>query len=294
MNNLFESQLCQKQADLFLLFFDYDFDIENTIKLFMNSEFAYRLDKEYDSYQYQNVYKIFDDFETKFALDIVHHKSSLSRDSIEYIGYLYRYISINKKISSKKLIRICPVKLLIDHYLLWHTFSFDKVIDLIFLEYKKKRINHDAYEVKRKESVKIDKLDPHLYSFLGKRILYKLNRDKTIKNLIFNEAREDYLFTDKNNELSLEVNHGDNLIDIFKKEIKFIQHKSTSFKKNVLFIFLESSPKEEIILKNKSAKRAMKDSNEKEEPEVLVEIEKTPSLLRRTLTAPPLVAVNDE
>ena len=245
MNNLFESQLCQKQAELFLLFFDYNFDIESTIKLFMNSEFAYRFDKEYDSYQYQNVYKIFDDFEAKFVLDIKRNKSNFNRNAIEYIGFLYRYICINKKISSKKLIRICPVKLLIDNYLLWHTYSMEKVIDLIFLEYKKRRINHDTYEVNRNEGIKVDFLDPHLYSFLGKRILYKLNRDIVIKNLIFDETREDYLFTDENKNISLEVTYGNNLIELFNEETNFIKYKSNSYKKNILFIFLKEKLKTE-------------------------------------------------
>lgn len=244
-NNLFEAQLCQKQADLFLLFLDYNFDIKSTILLFMNSELAYRFDKEYDSYQYQNVFKIFDDFESKYVFEIKNNKCNVSRNAVEYIGYLYRYICINKKISSKKLIKICPVKLIIDNYLLWHTLSFEKVIDLIYLEYKKKRISHDKYEANRNENVIVDKLDPHLYSFLAKRILYKLNRDPLIKNLIFNETREDYLFVDGNNEISLEVTRGKQLKSLYDFEIKFIKNKSNKYKKNILFIFSETSPKDD-------------------------------------------------
>lgn len=248
MNKTYIAYLAKKNAELFTLLNRPYTNIYDSITTYMKSEFANRLDKEFDSYQDQSVYKWLDDFDDKHISTLLSKPCIADGEALYWLGYLYRYWVLTERTTSRKVISLLPVKVGLEKYILWHTYPFDKVIELAKNEYLLSKTAHNKYEAK-KNPLFIDYDDPFLYQFLAKRILYKIVRDKKIDDLSFSQSYSTPSFYNHEDSISLYVTRCnlDNLKYAFDEENHHLAHVKDRFERNILFVFLKEEMDEEVV-----------------------------------------------
>ncbi|GEM_PF-6358189 len=235
MNKVYASYLQDKNGKLFALMNRSYTDVVESIVLFMKSDLAAHLDKECDSYQDQDAYKILDDFDSLYIKDVTINPKTADAEAVYWLGYLYRYWVIKESITSKKVISLLPPKKGLEKYLLWHTFSFDKAIELAKEEYVSSKTAHNKYEAKK--NIVIDYDDPNIYPFLAKRILYKLTRDQAIDNMVFSQFYTEPTFSNDDQCLYVTKTSFKDMDESVRKEQDHLNYVTKTYQKNVLFIF---------------------------------------------------------
>lgn len=151
------SNLCDEQARIFVSSIDLDCSSKIFIRKFMKSKLALEIDNAnstltmVDSEQgYCNMVK-----ENDFSYGV--EKFSVSE--LNWIGYIYRYISYTRQIKSKELYSLANASKMHDLYYVYHTMDPEKVADYILGNYeinKRNNIHNKLREIyfSNKEFVK--------------------------------------------------------------------------------------------------------------------------------------------
>lgn len=125
--------ICQNQANLFLLAQKEGYDIIEFIAGFMNSRFA---NVEWDApntycqtatpeYNLVDCIEEFDPPKSDVCFD---------EPSVDWIGYMYRYIQIRLGIHSKEILQVLPVRNMLIWYEGMHTLSEEYFIEDVVKE----------------------------------------------------------------------------------------------------------------------------------------------------------------
>ncbi len=138
-------KLCDIQGRLFKLFLDTNYDVESLVKSFMKSEVARHYDLSFS--RYHNAWEgyLLDEFLDEYDKKISSKTNNISEDVIFWIGYVYRYWSIFKKESSKKIYKIAPFKTMATNYPMFHTLDVEVAIDNLIEIYNQKKKKHNLH-----------------------------------------------------------------------------------------------------------------------------------------------------
>lgn len=151
------SNLCNEQARIFVNSIDLDCSSKIFIRKFMRSKLALGIDKVISTstmvdieYAYNNMLS-----ENEFSYGV--EKFSVSE--LNWIGYIYRYISYTRQIKSKELYSLANASKMHDLYFVYHTMDPEKVADYILGDYetnKRNKIHNKLREIyfSNKEFVK--------------------------------------------------------------------------------------------------------------------------------------------
>lgn len=122
--------ICKMQQKLFMLAMEMDFDDDDFIQKYMNSDFCSR---EMDA-----LYSFFHMTDPKYTmaviLDEIHpQKSDMHYDfnAIEWIGWMYKYLQLRFEIPSKQIYKILPLNKMLGYYPGMHTQDAEYFVDRI-------------------------------------------------------------------------------------------------------------------------------------------------------------------
>ena len=129
MLNSLEIALCDTQGQLFELSGQRGVASEAFIKAFMTSEIAKNMDSEFHHVQWagkEYIYSRMGD-ECKDALSVP--GEAFDKETLYWMGYIYRYWNFYTGESSKEIYRQAPAKTMRVVYLMYHTMSPELAID---------------------------------------------------------------------------------------------------------------------------------------------------------------------
>ena len=134
-----ELKLCDIQGRLFELFLSTDYDAENLVKAFMNSELAKNLDSEYNRMQWAGEEYLLEELIATCKDKLTINKESVSKDVLFWMGYVYRYWHYYAKEESAKIYKQAPFETMNVNYLMFHTMDVEVAIDDLKEIYKQKK-----------------------------------------------------------------------------------------------------------------------------------------------------------
>lgn len=233
MNRYIKSFICGNQAKLFLYAHSLGLDIEIFIKEFMKSELCKQIDSSFSFWQTQPVESIFEFLVINKEISCKINKSQkINLDALEWLGFFYRHWHFLTGESSKQIIKFLPVKEGLKNWYKFHQLDENIAIKLAKDKYNISKNKHRKSEIKNSLENKLvesffisgkgDSIykNPLYFSFLAKRILYKLNKENEYLNLeyTFNNAYYDFVNGDKKLGLkttTFSKNYKDDLVTVF-------------------------------------------------------------------------------
>ena len=134
-----ELKLCDIQGRLFELFLSTDYDAENLVKAFMNSELAKNLDSEYNRMQWAGEEYLLEELIATCKDKLTIKKESVSKEVLFWMGYVYRYWHFYTKEESAKIYKQASFETMNVNYLMFHTKDVEVAIDDLKEIYKQKK-----------------------------------------------------------------------------------------------------------------------------------------------------------
>ena len=134
-----ELKLCDIQGRLFELFLSTDYDAENLVKAFMNSELAKNLDSEYNRMQWAGEEYLLEELIATCKDKLTIKKKSVSKEVLFWMGYVYRYWHFYTKEESAKIYKQASFETMNVNYLMFHTMDVEVAIDDLKEIYKQKK-----------------------------------------------------------------------------------------------------------------------------------------------------------
>ena len=140
--------LCDTQGQLFELAAERGYNSEAFIKAFMTSQVSADMDKEFHHVQWAGKAYILSRMEDELSEQLVKDGEIYDKETLYWIGYIYRYWNFYTGESSKEIYKQAPAKTMNVVYLMYHTMSPEMAIDRL----------KEAYNTKNKDvAQKIDK-----------------------------------------------------------------------------------------------------------------------------------------
>ena len=122
-----ELKICDIQGRLFELSAKEGLDSEIFIKCFMNSKVAAGLDSVYNHYQWAGEEYLMEELEADE--DFPRTENICDENTLYWIGYLYRYWCIWRKLSSKKVLKWAPAQTMRKNYYMFHSMDPQMAIE---------------------------------------------------------------------------------------------------------------------------------------------------------------------
>ncbi len=140
--------LCDTQGQLFELAAERGYNSEAFIKAFMTSQVSADMDKEFHHVQWAGKAYILSRMEDELGEQLVKDGEIYDKETLYWIGYIYRYWNFYTGESSKDIYKQAPAKTMNVVYLMYHTMSPEMAIDRL----------REAYNTKSEDvAQKIDK-----------------------------------------------------------------------------------------------------------------------------------------
>lgn len=140
--------LCDTQGQLFVLAAEREYNSETFIKAFMTSQVSADMDKEFHHVQWAGKAYILSRMEDELSEQLVKDGEIYDKETLYWIGYIYRYWNFYTGESSKEIYKQAPAKTMNVVYFMYHTMSPEMAIDRL----------KEAYNTKNKDvAQKIDK-----------------------------------------------------------------------------------------------------------------------------------------
>ena len=140
--------LCDTQGQLFELAAERGYNSEAFIKAFMTSQVSADMYKEFHHVQWAGKAYILSRMEDELSEQLVKDGEIYDKETLYWIGYIYRYWNFYTGESSKEIYKQAPAKTMNVVYLMYHTMSPEMAIDRL----------KEAYNTKNKDvAQKIDK-----------------------------------------------------------------------------------------------------------------------------------------
>ena len=250
-NPYFENYINNLQKEIFLLAYDYKYDIVSFITVYMKSDIRKEMDKPYTFWHNQTANRILE--EVLDNNDIKKVKvQRINKDAVEWLGFFYSKWHFMTGESSKSIIKFLPSKEGLLSFYMLHQLDESEAIEICKRQYNLSRNNHRNNEYKNsKESYK--KYDnKSYYSFLSVKILYKLNKNNIFNELdyIGDKEEDDYDFVDQNYVIGIRSSVIDNsnktsIIDEFNSINLEANNYTVRSVISIYFCYINSSKYEE-------------------------------------------------
>lgn len=218
MSNYLKSFICSNQAKLFAYAFSLGLDIETFIEEYMQSSVASKMDKSYSLLHTQSVETIFEYLKINKEISCKKNpKQKINLEAIEWLGFFYRKWHFLTNESSKQILRFLSPKEGLKGWYKYHQIDESEVIYIIKEKYNLKKNNHRKNEVKKSlENRLVESFfktgkgealyhHPQYFSFLAKRILFKLNKDPKFLELEYTFDRKYYDFITPSKDLGIKT-----------------------------------------------------------------------------------------
>lgn len=138
MNNSLQLTLCDTQGQLFELSKKLGYDSEAFVKAFMTSDVSVDMDKEFHHLHWAGKSYILSRMEEELCDELKKSNDIYDKETLYWIGYIYRYWHFYKKESSREIYKQAPIKTMNVVYYAYHTMSAEMAIDRLKEEYLKK------------------------------------------------------------------------------------------------------------------------------------------------------------
>ena len=126
-----ELQLCDIQGRLFMLSVQRGINSTEFIKVFIKSETAKALDSTYNRMQWAGEEYLLEEVTDEAADRFKKPGEVYSEELIYWIGYIYRYWHYVTGESSKKIIKLAPVKVMKQNYERLYMMTPEEVIGIL-------------------------------------------------------------------------------------------------------------------------------------------------------------------
>lgn len=131
--------ICEIQGRLFKLAQTMDFDDDDFIQKFMHSDFCKRaLDQLYSPYQMADPEDVMD--ETLRFITPKKNAQHYDSNTIDWIGYMYRYLHLRLAIPSAVIYDTLPLKDMLVSYVGMHTQDDEYFVDVIKDKFKRESL----------------------------------------------------------------------------------------------------------------------------------------------------------
>ena len=128
--------LCDTQGQLFELAAERGYSSEAFIKAFMTSQVSADMDKEFHHVQWAGKAYILSRMEEELAETLTKGGEIYDKETLYWVGYIYRYWSFYTGESSREIYKQAPAKTMNVVYLMYHTMSPEMAIDRLRESYK--------------------------------------------------------------------------------------------------------------------------------------------------------------
>lgn len=125
----FQIKLCDIQGRLFELSAEHHLDSARFIKVFMNSEVAKALDSSYNRMQWAGEEYLLEEIMDVYQNELIDDGEIYPKETLYWIGYLYRYWHYYTKETSIKIYKQAPAKTMKRNYLMFHTMAPELAIE---------------------------------------------------------------------------------------------------------------------------------------------------------------------
>ena len=132
--------LCDTQGQLFELAAERGYNSEAFIKAFMTSQVSADMDKEFHHVQWAGKAYILSRMEDELGELLVKDGEIYDKETLYWIGYIYRYWNFYTSESSKEIYKQAPAKTMNVVYLMYHTMSPEMAIDRLKEVYSNNRM----------------------------------------------------------------------------------------------------------------------------------------------------------
>lgn len=133
-----EFKLCDIQGRLFELSVDNGFNSQIFIKEYMNSDIAEYMDSSFNFFQWAGEQYIIEDLKDRYKLK--KDNNLYDKETMYWIGYIYRYWHFYTKETSKEIYRQAKAKTMYENYPMFHTFDPKLAIDDLKEIYRQKHL----------------------------------------------------------------------------------------------------------------------------------------------------------
>lgn len=140
MSRSLQLSLCDTQGQLFELSSKYGYNSEAFIKAYMTSKVSMDMDKEFNHLQWAGKAYILSRIEDELSDKLIKDADVFDKETLYWIGYIYRYWHFYTGEKSKEIYKQAPVKTMKTVYLMYHTMSPEMAIDRLKETYIKKKI----------------------------------------------------------------------------------------------------------------------------------------------------------
>lgn len=137
MNKSLMLTLCDTQGKLFELSGERGYCSESFIKAFMTTNISRDMDMDFHHIQWAGKEYIMSRMEDECKEKLVATGDIFDKETLYWIGYIYRYWNIYTKESSKAIYKQASAKTMRSVYLMYHTMSPEVAIDRLKESYKK-------------------------------------------------------------------------------------------------------------------------------------------------------------
>ncbi len=138
MHRALQSSLSDMQGQLFEMSIEKGLDSDSFVKAFMTSDIARDLDSEFNHMQWAGkeyiMERILDELKDKLKIG----GETYDRETLYWMGYVYRRWHFYTGESSKEIYRQAPTKTMRVTYLAYHTMSVEMAIDRLKESYLEK------------------------------------------------------------------------------------------------------------------------------------------------------------
>lgn len=142
MDKVLQLELCKLQSELFRMSVDYNIDSKSFIDFFMTSSIAEHLDSEFDHLQWAGKEYIMELILNEYRDKLSFNGTLYSKETMEWIGYIYRYWHFYTNESSKDIYKQGDALTMNLVYYSYHTLdcalAIDKLKDNYMDKLKKK------------------------------------------------------------------------------------------------------------------------------------------------------------
>lgn len=129
MSKSLQLALCDTQGQLFQLAGEKGFASENFVKLYMTSQTASDMDKDFHHVQWAGKEYILSDLLEACKEAGTKDGEIYDRETLYWMGYIYRYWNLYTGESSKAIYKQAPARKMRVVYLMYHTMSPELAID---------------------------------------------------------------------------------------------------------------------------------------------------------------------
>lgn len=142
MNKSLELALSDMQGQLFEMSVDKCLDSKKFIEVFMHSDIAKKLDSDFNYMQWVGKEYIFECILDELKDELKIGGELYDKETMFWIGFLYRSWHFYTKESSKEIYKQAPAKIMRTTYFAYHTLSVEMAIDRLKESYIDKKSNN--------------------------------------------------------------------------------------------------------------------------------------------------------